>query len=253
MTSKPSSIPTSLKPTLKPTSLMPTEVTQIISSPTTKPVAQVTSSPTMKPTSLKPTSIPTFSTVVTNPMCSSETNQCGPTKTCESAGFPGYCCSQYGWCGLVDVSAPDGGAYCGTCCQNGPCFNVVPTPPSPTPPTPTAPTGDNYSATHGEDSRLIAYVGNWQACPTASQVDAYSHVVIAFAVSYSWAASKNNCDAQCNIASSVPICNNMNNQALVDTWRAAGKKVILSFGGAGMGGSWDGKLSINYYVSNCND
>jgi hypothetical protein len=36
----------------------------------------------------------------------------------------------------------------------------------------------------------------------------------------------------------------MNDQALVDTWRAAGKKVILSFGGAGMGGSWSGKLSL---------
>merc|ERR1719253_2317133 len=45
---------------------------------------------------------------------------------------------------------------------------------------------------------------------------------------------------QCNIASTVPICNNMNNQQLVDTWRAAGKKVILSFGGTGMGGSWSG-------------
>ena len=106
------------------------------------------------------------------------------------------------------------------------------------------PTGINYNATHGEDSRLIAYVGNWQACPTASQVDAYSHIVIAFAVSYTYNSTKNNCDAQCNIASSVPICNNMNDQALVDTWRAAGKKVILSFGGAGMGGSWSGKLSL---------
>jgi len=93
------------------------------------------------------------------------------------------------------------------------------------------PTGINYNATHGEDSRLIAYVGNWQACPTASQVDAYSHIVIAFAVTYTYNSPKNNCDAQCNIASSVSICNNMNDQALVDTWRAAGKKVILSFGG----------------------
>lgn len=213
--------------------------------------SQVISSPTMKPTSSKPTSIPTITTVVTNPMCSPETNQCGPTKTCESIGFSNYCCSQYGWCGPVDVLASDGGAYCGACCQNGSCTNapVAPSPPASSPPSPTAPTGNNYSATHGEDSRLIAYVGNWQTCPTVSQVDAYSHVVIAFAVSYTWAASKNSCDAQCNIASSVPICNNMNNQALVDTWRAAGKKVILSFGGAGMGGSWDGELSLYCCVS----
>lgn len=40
----------------------------------------------------------------------------------------------------------------------------------------------------------------------------------------------------------MPICNNMNNQALVDSWRDAEKKVILSFGGEGMGGSWSGML-----------
>ena len=33
-----------------------------------------------------------------------------------------------------------------------------------------------YTADHGEDSRLIAYVGNWQDCPTDAQVDAYSHM-----------------------------------------------------------------------------
>ena len=87
---------------------------------------------------------------------------------------------------------------------------------------------------------MIAYVGNWQSCPTDEQVDAYSHIVIAFAVSYVWSPEKNACDTQCNIASEVPICNNVNNQALVDKWRSKGKKVILSFGGAGMGGSWSG-------------
>merc|ERR1712194_220509 len=45
---------------------------------------------------------------------------------------------------------------------------------------------------------------------------------------------------QCNLASNVPICGNQNRQDLVDSWRAKGKKVILSFGGAGMGGSWLG-------------
>ena len=100
--------------------------------------------------------------------------------------------------------------------------------------------GKNYSADHGEDSRLIAYVANWQTCPTAEQVDAYSHIVIAFAVTYTYSPGQNTCDTQCNIASTVPICNNINNQDVVDQWRAAGKKVILSFGGAGMGGSWSG-------------
>jgi hypothetical protein len=177
------------------------------------------------------------------------------------------CCSQWGYCGATE-------AYCGACCQNGNCWNnPSPTPPSPTPPTPTPPTPTlpSYTADHGEDSRLIAYVGNWQSCPTDAQVAAYSHIgefnesicsilllfilthhfsttfhypVIAFSVSYTWSAAKNNCDAQCNIGTSVPICNNANNQAMIDKWRSMGKKVILSFGGAGMGGSWSGETPI---------
>ena len=82
---------------------------------------------------------------------------------------------------------------------------------------------------------MIAYLGNWQACPTPDQYAEYTHIVIAFAVSYTWSPSKNNCDSQCNIGSPVPICNNQNRQDLVDLWRSQGKKVIVSFGGAGMG------------------
>ena len=123
-------------------------------------------------------------------------------------------------------------------------FSISLPPPTPTAPSPNQPTpsfdGSNYSANHGEDSRLIAYVANWQSCPSVEQVDAYSHIVIAFAVTYTFSPGQNTCDEQCNIASTVPICNNQNNQVYVNTWRAAGKKVILSFGGAGMGGSWSG-------------
>lgn len=145
------------------------------------------------------------------------------------------CCSQWGYCGTTD-------AYCGACCQNGGCWN------GPTLPTSTTSSTSNtsgsslppYTADHGEDSRLIAYLGNWQSCPTDEQIDNYSHIVIAFAVSYTWSPTKNICDEECNIASTVPICNNANNQALVDKWRSMGKKVIVSFGGAGMGGSWSG-------------
>jgi hypothetical protein len=131
--------------------------------------------------------------------------------------------------------------YCGTCCQNGPCTSG-PTPPTLPPPTPTPPTsGSNYNANHGEDSRLIAYVANWETCPTPQQVDAYSHIVVAFASTVTfYAEPKVTCDTQCNLASSVPVCGNAVNQGLVDQWRAAGKKVILSFGGATMGGSWAG-------------
>ena len=38
----------------------------------------------------------------------------------------------------------------------------------------------------------------------------------------------------------MSICENQNRQDLVNGWRAKGKKVILSFGGASMGGSWFG-------------
>ena len=132
------------------------------------------------------------------------------------------------------------------CSNDSPAPPTSPVPPAPVnpapSPTPLPPTSEfNYSADHGEDSRLIAYVGNWQSCPTDEQVAAYSHLVIAFAVSYTWSPEQNSCDEQCRLADTVPICGNQNRQDLVDGWRAKGKKVILSFGGAGMGGSWSGK------------
>lgn len=143
---------------------------------------------------------------------------------------------RWGYCGTTE-------AYCGACCQSN-CWND----PNPTLPTSTTSSTSTtsesslppYTAEHGEDSRLIAYVGNWQTCPSDEQVSAYSHIVIAFAVSYTWSPAQNICDQECKIADAVPICNNANNQALVDKWRSMGKKVILSFGGAGMGGSWSG-------------
>jgi chitinase len=132
------------------------------------------------------------------------------------------CCSPYGWCGIT--SAHCGGAPVST----------------PTATTPTAPTSSPPNAVAGDDSRLIAYVGNWEACPTMEQTNQYTHILVSFAVTYQYNAAKNICDTSCTIGSPVPICNNSPNQALVDAWQAAGKKVILSFGGAGMGGSWAG-------------
>ncbi|EED87251.1 glycoside hydrolase, partial [Thalassiosira pseudonana CCMP1335] len=61
-----------------------------------------------------------------------------------------------------------------------------------------------------------------------------------FAVSYTWSPGQNSCSTTCDVASSLPICGNANRQDLIDKWRGMGKKVILSFGGAGMGGSWSG-------------
>ena len=92
--------------------------------------------------------------------------------------------------------------------------------PTPLPP-PTSITGD--------DSRLIAYLGNWQACPTMSQISQYTHIVIAFAVTYTWNPSKNICSTTCEI-STPPVCVGSTSN-IVSQWQAAGKKVILSFGG----------------------
>jgi chitinase len=174
----------------------------------------------------------TTTTVSPQPQtCAAETAVCGPNTHCSNG-----CCSQYGYCGTTE-------AYCGACCQNGSCWNdpspPSPPPPSPTPPTNNPPSGVSYAAEH-EDSRLIAYVGNWQTCPTDEMIDAYSHIVIAFAVSYTWSPGQNSCSTTCDVASSLPICGNANRQDLIDKWRGMGKKVILSFGGAGMGGSWSG-------------
>lgn len=120
-------------------------------------------------------------------------------------------------------------------CSTGPMPTPPPTPP-PVPPTPT--TVPAPSPLREDDSRLIAYLGNWQSCPTTAQVAHYTHIVIAFAVSYTWSPSKNICSATCEIAE-PPICNNSPNPGLVSEWQAAGKKVIVSFGGK----------SLRYYVA----
>ena len=85
--------------------------------------------------------------------------------------------------------------------------------------------------------KMMAYLGNWQACPHDDQIAQYTHIVIAFAVSYSWNPSKNACSETCEI-SQPATCGNEVRPDLISKWQSMGKKVILSFGGAGMGGSW---------------
>jgi hypothetical protein len=86
---------------------------------------------------------------------------------------------------------------------------------------------------------MIAYLGNWQSCPTIEQLNQYTHIMVAFAVTYTWSPDKNQCSETCEIAT-PPICDNAANPDLIQSLHDAGKKVILSFGGAGMGGSWAG-------------
>jgi len=131
---------------------------------------------------------------------------------------PVHCCSEWGWCGF-------GPSYC-----NGPV-------PAPAPVVVTAPTTPLPPSLN--DSRMIAYLGNWQACPTSTQLAQYSHIMIAFAVTYTWSPVKNLCSSTCEIAT-PPICNNQANPELLRDLKAQGKKIIVSFGGAGMGGSWAG-------------
>jgi hypothetical protein len=71
------------------------------------------------------------------------------------------CCSQWG--------------YCGT----GPDYCTVQSPVTPPATIPTAPSPPTSSAVAGVDSRLVAYLGNWQSCPNAAQVAKYTHIVVA--------------------------------------------------------------------------
>jgi len=84
---------------------------------------------------------------------------------------------------------------------------------------------------------MMAFIENWLECPNIDQIKGYTHVIISFAVSYVWQPGKNKCNEQCDISTPVPICANSNLQK-VREWQQAGTKVLLSFGGAGMGGSW---------------
>ena len=150
---------------------------------------------------------------------------CGDGNIGNGICVDGTCCSQWGWCGTTSD-------HCNI-------SNPTPTPPTPTTPTPPTPTTPTPDSNNLNDNRMIAYLGNWQSCPSTASVAAYTHIVIAFAVSYTWSPGKNICSQTCEIAT-PPVCNNGPNTGLIQEWKNAGKKVLLSFGGAGMGGSWDG-------------
>ncbi|CAK0827340.1 unnamed protein product, partial [Prorocentrum cordatum] len=122
-----------------------------------------------------------------------------------------------------------------------------PTPaPSPTEPTsPTEPpeTPEPEPEPEPEGSKqLVAFVENWLPCPSLDKIRGYDKVIVSFAVSYTWNPTKNQCDQSCTIG--VPAtCDNQAKPDLIETWRQAGTKVLLSFGGAGMGGSWAGDVN----------
>jgi len=139
---------------------------------------------------------------------------CGGGSVGDNICADGGCCSQWGFCGI-------GPTYCAT--------------PSPTQTPPPFPPTAPISAT--EDSRMIAFLANWLSCPSEAQWSQYSHIMISFAVAYVWQGDGPKCTDGCYIPTPM-TCDNRHNEALIEAWHDAGKKVLLSFGGAGMGGSW---------------
>ena len=102
------------------------------------------------------------------------------------------------------------------------------------------------SADDTPNNKVVAFVGNWNSCPTPEMYESYTHIVLSFAVTYTWTPGKNICSQTCDIAHSsfeIPTCNNVPIPAMIETWQNQGIKVLLSFGGAGMGGSWHGDIN----------
>eukprot|EP00163_Fabomonas_tropica_P012469 TRINITY_DN23777_c0_g1_i1.p1 TRINITY_DN23777_c0_g1~~TRINITY_DN23777_c0_g1_i1.p1 ORF type:complete len:568 (-),score=56.54 TRINITY_DN23777_c0_g1_i1:148-1746(-) len=123
------------------------------------------------------------------------------------------------------------------CSGSGGGSTPTPRPSSTGTPRPTA-TPTSGSADNGETHRLVAFVENWKACPSDSQIRRYTHVLVSFAVSYTWAPAKNRCSSTCSV-STPPVCSG-GGRSTIRRWQGYGVKVLLSFGGAGMGGSWAG-------------
>jgi hypothetical protein len=107
------------------------------------------------------------------------------------------------------------------------CYN--PGPPA-TPAPSQMPVGKSFS-------RVVAFTENWKECPTFEQLVTYTHVVWAFAISYTYAAGGNLCRPDCKIT--VDSCTSNPDLAFqVSNMKAHGISVLLSFGGDGMNSCW---------------
>lgn len=208
----------------------PSRAAVLVTPPPSKAPVSVTSSPSRAPSISTPspskdpavvTLTPSKAPVV--PVQPDSVGTCGNGNIGNGICSNELCCSQHGWCGTSGDHCAGGGG------------NPIP-PPTPTPaPAPLTPTSPVAAS---DDSRMIAFVGNWQSCPSEAQLQQYSHIVISFAVAYTWTSSGNICNANCQIPE-PDICSNAGDRkAKIQEWKNAGKKVLLSFGGAGMGGSW---------------
>ncbi|CAK0801617.1 unnamed protein product, partial [Prorocentrum cordatum] len=156
-----------------------------------------------------------------------------PTAPAGSACVQNLNCAVNDWC--ADST------YAGWCplhpagdCPSPQCVASSPAPsPEPEPGPVPEPEGSR---------QLVAFVENWLPCPSLEKVEGYDKVIVSFAVSYAWNPVKNQCDQSCTIGMPA-TCDNQAKPDLIAAWRQAGTKVLLSFGGAGMGGSWAGDVN----------
>jgi len=85
--------------------------------------------------------------------------------------------------------------------------------------------------------RLIAYVENWKDCPSDAKINRYTHILVAFAVTYTYPAISRNGEIQ-----DLPLCNQATTleqtKALLKKWQDSGRKVIISFGGWNQNAFW---------------
>ena len=91
-----------------------------------------------------------------------------------------------------------------------------------------------------KEKRIVAYIPNWVACPSESLLRHYTHAMVAFLVTYpSYIENGDNCrSARTCTVQTAPGCGGKTLKKMVSDLQDMGLKVILSFGGAGMGGSW---------------
>jgi hypothetical protein len=83
------------------------------------------------------------------------------------------------------------------------------------------------------------FAENWKMCPTAKQLRTYTHVVLAFAVTYRWGAAGKECSPDCAVRldSCGLLTSDQTAEAVprvVEQMRAQGVHVSFSFGGAEM-------------------
>lgn len=158
----------------------------------------------------------------------SDSNSASATATTTGAGTMGTS-------GETSGSGGSSGGGATTTTGGGPTTSGGPTSGGSTTDAPT--TGGGEACV--DDHRVVAFVANWQECPTPAQMAQWSHAVVAFAVTYTWTPNGNVCDESCTIGQ-VPGCNGKSLAELAADLHAAGVEVLLSFGGAGMGGLWEG-------------